>query len=291
MRVFFLSEQPCALFAGGAYLGIVDGFERFTELDPKDCLFFEFVPLNGYLPVRFILDERFLLSPPPEIELYFLENAICVRAVNFLLADQSLKVLWQKRFGKTRFTLVLQGKLQLYFENGELHIIDLPPRFMHCRAEETDFGYLLSTDTAFALLSFSGELLLVSEGKILCKQGKLSAEVPLNDCLLHTAECEWEEGRLVSCKIKTPNAPAPATFALAFFESLLIGADCEPFLTEEMRERAEYLKDFLGEFLSVVLCDEPEKIGLVYLRYERVYDVRYFRVEINEEKISNIIPL
>ncbi len=291
MRVFFLSEQPCALFAGGAYLGIVNGFERSAELDPADALFLEFAPSGGYLPVRFVFDETFLVDPPPQIELYYSENSVAVRAVNFLRADQTLSVLFQKRFGKTLLTLVRQGKLQLYFDGPVFRILDLPDCLADCTAEEISSGYLLCGESAFALLSFEGELTILSEGKVLSKEDPLRAEVPFHDCLRHTAICEWKGGELISCKIRTPREPVQATFALALFESALIGADCAPFLSPALAEKASSLKEYLGDFRSVVLCDEPDKIGLVYPRSERVYEVRYFRVETEEGKISNIRPL
>lgn len=291
MRVFFLSEQPSALYAGGAYLGIADGFERSAELDPADSLFLEFVPNSDYLPLRFVFDDAFLTAPPPQVELYFTQNAVCVRAADFLRADQTLSVLFQKRFQSALLTLVLQGKLQLFFSGPTSKLIDLPDCLLTCNAEETSFGYLLVSETAFALISFSGELLLVSEGKVLSKDKTLVAEVPFHDCLQHTAVCEWKDGKLVSCKIRSFLPPTQATFALALFESLLIGADCTPFLTEEMQEKAGLLKDFLGDFCSVVLCETPDKIGLVYKRRENIFDVRYFRVQTENGKIKNILPL
>lgn len=291
MRVFFLSEKPCALSVGGAYLGIVDGFERSVELDPADSLFCELVPIGEFLPVRFLFNESFLTNPPPQIELYFSEQSAAIYALNFLRADQTLHVLWQKRFQNVLLTLTVQGKLQLFFSGAVSKLLDLPDALSDCSAEETSFGYLLRGKNSFALISFEGELLIASEGEVLSVNETLKAEVPFHDCLSHTAVCEWKEGKLISCLIRTPHAPVQATFALALFESALIGADCSPFLSKELQEKATYLKEYLGDFRSVVLCDKPDKIGLVYLRSERVFEVRYFRVETEEEKIKNILPL
>lgn len=291
MRVFFLSEQPCALSVGGAYLGIVDGFERSVELDPADRLFCELVPAENFLPVRFWLDENFLISPPPRIELYYTETAVCIRAVDFLRADQTLRVLWQKRFKNALLTLTMQGKLQLFFGGTVSRLLDLPDCLSDCDAEETALGYLLRGKSAFCLVSFDGELEVVSEGNVLACEKTLKAEIPFHDSLLHTAVCEWERGKLVSCLVRTPNPLAPASYALALFESALIGADCAPFLCPALEEKASSLKEYLGNFCSVVLCDKPDKIGLVYKRSERVYEVRYFCVETEKEKISNIRPL
>ncbi len=291
MKVYFLSEIPCALTLNGAYLGLVDHFERSVELDPSLSLFCEFTPLNAFLPVRFALDDDFLISPPPQVRLYYTENALAVYLSDFLRADQTLHVIWQKRFQNALLTLVQQGKLQLYIGSDNAKIIDLPDALSDCLPEETADGFLLRGENAFALVSFDGELLLLSEGKVLSSDGSIKAEVPFHDSLGHTAVCEWKYGELVSCSVRTHFEPNEATFALALFESALIGADCTPFLAENLLAKADSLKEYLGDFRSVVLTGERDKVGLVYERKERVFDVRYFRIETTDGKVSNIKPI
>ena len=271
MRVCFLSEKLCALKIGGAYLGFVDGFERTTELDPKDGLFCELSPCGGeFLPLCFRFDEAFLLSPPPQAELYYTEQGVAVYLSGFLRADQTLRVLKQERFGGSLFTLTRQGKLQLALDNETgFHLTELPDCFETCTFSANREGFLLTAPTAFALLSHS----------------------PFHDSLGHTALCEWREGKLVNCSIRAAGEPTPATFALALFESALIGADVRPFLSDALAQKAGSLKEYLGDFRSVVLTDSPEKVGLVYPRKERVFDVRYYSVELSDGKISNIKPL
>lgn len=291
MKVYFLSEIPCALTINGAYLGLVDHFERSVELDPSLSIFCEFTPLSEFLSVRFALDDNFLISPPPQVRLYYTENAVAVYLSDFLRADQTLHVVWQKRFQDTLLTLVQQGKMQLYFGSGNAKIIDLPDALSDCLPEEVKDGFLLRGESAFALVSFNGELVLLSEGKVLSSDGAIKAEVPFHDSLGHVAVCEWKYGELVSCSVRTRFEPNEATFALALFESALIGADCTPFLAENLLEKADSLKEYLGEFRSVVLTGERDKVGLVYERKERVFDVRYFRIETTDGKVSNIKPI
>ncbi len=292
MRVIFLAEKPSALTLNGAYCGLIDLFERSVELDPDDGIFAEVAPAGGFLPVRFVIDNDFLLSPPPQIELYYFGGSVAVYARHFLRADQSLKVLWQKRFQNTLLTLCLQGKLQLNVENGnDFHIADLPDALEKSAARACGEDFLIEGETAFALIGKDGTVRLFSEGKILSEeQGVLQAEVPFRDALGHTALCEWQNGTLISCKIRRAEEATEATFALALFESALIGADCAPFLAPELAEKAEGLREYLGNYRSVVLTAERNKIGLVYERKERVFDVRYFTVQTENGKIRNIIP-
>lgn len=290
MRVYFLSEKQCALTVNGLYLGIVDGFERSAEIDPEDGVFCELLP-SGFLPVRFRLDGEFLLSPPPQIKLYFTENAVAVYAFNFLRADQSMRVIRQERLGGDLLTLYMQGKLFVNLENETgFHIAELPDALENCTFFPRDDGYLLEGGGWFALLSRTGEKLVLSEGQVLERAGALKAEIPFRDCLSHTAVCVWKQGALVSCTLRASREPTEATFALALFESALIGADCSPYLSGELQEKAGSLKEFLGDFRSVVLTGERDRVGLAYERKERVFDVRYFRVELSGGKVSNIIP-
>lgn len=292
MRVIFLAEKPSALTLNGAYFGLIDLFERSAELDPDDGIYIEVSPMGEFLPVRFVFDQAFLMSPPPQIKLYFFKNAVAIYAYDFLRADQSLKVLWQERFQSTLLTLCLQGKLQLNVENETgFHMVPLPDVLEKSEASIWGEYYLLNGETAFALIGKKGDLHLISKGKILSEEkGVLKAEVPFHDALGHTAICEWENGELTSCKIRRAEEATDATFALALFESALIGADCTPFLSPELAEKAESLREYLGGYQSVVLTSERDKIGLVFQRKERVFDVRYFTVQTEKGKICNIIP-
>jgi hypothetical protein len=291
MRVIFLSESAAALSVNGVYLGVADGFERTCELDPKDRVFCELKP-SGRVPVSFFFDEAFLISPPPQIKLYFFAGGVAVYAGDYVRSDASLEVVWQKRLGGTLLTLCMQGKLQLNFENETgFRMIPLPETFYGSTACALRDGFLLECETGFALLSHDGKILLLSEGRILEKESVLKAEVPFHDSMRHTAVCAWEDGRLTECTIRTAQEPTEATFALALFESVLIGADCLPFLHPSLAEKADALREFLGGFESVVLTQERDKVGLVYRRKERVYDVRYFRVSTEDGKISNIAEI
>lgn len=290
MQVYFLAERECVLRVNGIHLGIIDLFERSCELTPEDGVTCELIPFDGFLPVSFRFDESFLLQPPPQVQLYYTKNAVAVYCHAFLPSDQTLRVIWQEHFGDALLTLAVQGKVQLYLQTEQAHIIDLPWAMESCKASLIGDRFLLASDTAFALIGRDGEVLILSEGRVLSADQTLKAEIPFRDCLGHTALCEWENGKLTSCTIRTQREPTSATTALALFESVLIGADATPFLSEELAKKATDLKEYLGEFISVVLTDDPECVGLVFVRRERIFDVRYYTVELEQGKVSNILP-
>ncbi len=291
MRVYFLSEKRGALTVGGAYFGVVDAFERSAELDPADALFCECAAI-GYAPVRFCFDEQFLFSPPPHVRLYFSGGAVAVWIYDFLRDDQSLRVLWQERIAGSRLTLCMQGRLQLNLENETgFHLISLPENLADARPSACCGGVLLEGAEAFCLLSRDGEFLVRAEGTVLERGETLKAEVRFHDSAGHTAVCEWRGKELLSCTLRTTRPPTDATFALAFFESVLIGADVAPYLSDALKPKIGVLREFLGEFEHVLLRDEKDVVGLVYARRERVYEVRAFRVEVDGGKVTNITEL
>lgn len=289
MKVYFLSEKPSALTLNGVYLGMIDGFERSVELDPDDKVHAEIAPA-GCVPLRFVIDEDFLFAPPPRVNLYYTESAVAIYAFGFLREDQTLVVKREKQIGGAHFTIYRQGEIYLRYENGGTHLVPLDDRFEECEIEEIDDGYLLKGAGAFLLLRRNGTVFVRSEGEVLEAGRSLKAEIPFHDAMGHTAVSEWQGGELRSSTIRARRAPTEATYALALFESVNIGIDPTPYLHEKIRDKADSLKEFLGDYRSVVLTDNPEKVGLVYERKERVYDVRYFYITVEDGKISNITP-
>ena len=289
MRVYFLAEKLCALTINGALLGTVDGFERAAEMDPADGLVCEFAPLCGFLPVRFRFDEHFLLAPPPEITLYFTEHGVAIYCGNFLRADQSPRTVWKEQIAGTDLALELQGRVRLFMENENgRRFISLPDSFEACTVRGSGEHFLLETGEAFLLLSRKGETLVKAEGRVTEVGAQLTAEVPFHDSQGHSALCTWEGDKLTACTVRALREPTEATFALALFESVLIGADVTPFLHEDLMEKAPMLREYLGDFRSVVLTEKSDRVGLCYERRERIFDIRYFRIELADGKICNI---
>ncbi len=292
MRVYFLSEFPCTLWVGGLLLGGIDGHERSVEIDPANALFCE-CKRPACLPVSFTFDEAFLTAPPDHVRIYHTRTGVAVYVCGFLREDAALRPLAQERIRGTLLTLYVQGRVQLSLSNETgLHIVCLGDEFEGAKLREAGELFLIEAQTAFCLVTRDGEIKVTSEGTVSECGERVTAEVPFRDSLAHTALCTWEKGELTDCRIRTARTPQPATYALALFESVLIGADPAPYLAENLVPKADALKEFLGEFVSVVLTDRGDEIGLVYPRGKRVFEVRYFRVALGEDgKISNISPM
>lgn len=290
MRIFFCADIECAFFVNGAHLGIVDNFERSTQLDPADDVFCEFKAV-GYAPVRFRLDEDFLFAPPEGVELYFFRGGASVHIRGFVRDDPTLRVLWQRRLDGCLLTLCVQGRIVLNLESAQgFFQIPLPFSFETCAPSRAGKLFLLESPSAFALIDEEGRVRALSDGRVTERGARVTAEVPLHDSLGHAVRRSWTDGEAGECTLLASREPTEATFALAFFESLLIGADPLPYLAPSLAPKAGLLRQFLGPFRSVVLTEKTDVVGLVYARKERVYDVRRFRVALADGKVSNLVP-
>ena len=297
MRIYFLSALPCALFLNGAYFGVTSEFEKFIEVSPSDGIFAEFIPENA-LPIRFFITENLRFSPPDGCEIYLIKDGIAVYARDFQPADFTLRPILQKRFDETLITVYRQGKLQLSIEgNGELFIATLPPSFLPTDVKKVRSFFLLEGNGQILLFNNRAELLLCERVlSFALDETGISAKLPLSDHLQRVADCRFDftEFGVKQTKFTLLQAgertgkTVENLLPYAFFESVCIGADFAQMLTPELQEKADGLRAFLGDFSSVTLTETPNVIGLIYQKSERIFEVRYYTVELQNGKICDI---
>lgn len=218
MRVYFLSELPCRCFVSGLYLGAVDGHERTIELSPQDGHLVELIA-PGYRPIRFLFDEAFLLTPPACARLYFSEGEVAVYLSGFLSEDTHLRPIWQERRGGVLLTLYMQGGVQLSIESAKgFFLTPLPAAFADAKLTYAGETFLLETSDSFAILSEEGTVLTLADGTVSERGPSVLAEVPLHDCLGHTAVCRYEGGKLAACTLRAGREASAYTKIVALFE-------------------------------------------------------------------------
>lgn len=302
MKVYFLSSRPCALTLNDAYFGLTDRFERFAEISLKDNVFVRFTPENAQ-PIGFFLNESVRFSPPAGCEIYLLENAIAIYAKSFPPSDLTLKILAQKRFEKSLVTLFYQGELQLSIQTEKgFFISTLPPTFEKSELLFESGLFLLKAPNMIAVYTMAGERVLM-ENVLSCKieAGVLYATLPLSDSLGRVADCAWEMSEqgvtrtkctLLQSRTKSgendPETLRAELLPFAFFESILLGADCTSLLSDDLAPQADKLKGYLGDFCSVTLTDNPSVCGLVYKKAEQLFEIVNFSVTIENGKIKDI---
>ena len=297
MKIYFLASQPCALKIGGTFFGMVNDFERFAEFSLKDNLFVEFIPENA-LPICFFLNESIRFSPPANCDVYLLKDGIAIYARAFTPTDLTLRPIAQKRFDELLVTVFQQGYLQLSIQTPD-HFFNatLPPSFSVCEIFLHGGFIFLKSPLQLAVFTKTGKQLFLERVLSWSADDKeLRAVLPLSDARNRVADCTWE---LCETECKCTNfilrqsaenvaEPPPDLLAYAFFESLLIGADPTEFLSNELIPDADKISSFLGDFESVIPTDTLNVCGLIKRKSENLFEVVYYRTEMQNGKITDV---
>ncbi|HBN12861.1 MAG TPA: hypothetical protein DD415_04510 [Clostridiales bacterium] len=307
MRVYFLSCVTAALKLNGIYLGVINGFEKFVELDPADGIFAEVIPADELQPAGFIIDKKFLTAPPKFADVYLTEGDAIVYIKDFAFKSTRIEVIYQTRFCGNLITVFSQGETYLSAEGAEFGLIPLPQKFKAVRAEERKIGgrdvLALYGGDYLIIISDTGKVIFFNEVRRAEFDDRLRADVPFATCTAAIAQCEYgydgETLTLLSSKTVETRPPENDVIHFAFFESVLTRGDFARYLDDELKPRADDLKSYLGEFVSVAV--PPEKFysahgdvtaaGLVYPKAENLFEIKYFAVDISGGKISNIYPV
>ena len=307
MRVYFLSYMPAILKLNGMYIGGIDGFERHIELDPKDRVFAEIVPDENLHGVNFYLDEKFFLNPPPFCDLYSMNGDFLIFVREYAVKDGKIDVLYQNRFCGNLITLFAQGSLYLSVEGAEYSLTTLPRSF----AKFTVQTYTLAGREVLAVHTDKHLIIISERGKIIFRSAADSFEFSdtlkvtalFETCTCSQAECEYsydgETLTRISAQTRELRPPERDILHFAFFEGVLTCSDFLKYLDDSLKDRASDLRSYLGEYVSVTV--PPEKFyllhgninaaGLVYPKSKNLFEVKYFAVDLEGDKISNIYPV
>ena len=252
------------------------------------------------LSPKALITEKLRFSPPDHCEVYILKDGIAVFAKSFPPSDFSLKLVAQQRFRENLVTVFRQGDLQISIETSKgFFVAPLSPCFEPCKIFWEHGLFFVEGQGALAVFNAAGECVLnekISEYRI--ENDVLSAVLPLSDSRGRFAECAWaltdDACFQTSFKVrqtdtgKDEETLRDELIPYAFFESVLIGADFSELLSDELKERAQHIKAFLGDFVSVVLTEQPNTCGLVRKKKERLFEVHYFTAEVKDGKIVDI---
>lgn len=296
MKIYFLSAIPCALRINGVFFGTVNNFERFADCSLKDNLFIEFLPAN-LSPIRFFLTENIRFCAPEGCEIYLLRDGIALYARDFLYPDTRLQILSQTRKENLLVTFFRQGKTQLCAEWNEGFFTSEFPEFLFpCQVDFLDGILLLRSEKGIAVYGKTGEILLCEKTVSNDLEGNiLRARLPLADSLGRYADCEWELGErgcirtnFTLLQASEKEISTEELIPYAFFESVLFGGDYGQFLSEDLQEKAEDIRAFLGEYESVLLTERTTECALVRRKGERIFEASYFTVELQNGRICDI---
>ena len=303
MLYYFLCATPCALKLNGEYKGIAN--QNFTFLD-FDEGFLEFTPLDQ----TFYAVSVFLDGTNPKST----QNCKIIDLYGgFLIIPEFSKKLCAdfKLFQKNTFQLSStisvscynHGGVKLFLSNETDFFIDGIPfvpekvKFETCAYKGNEYIVAVCMAKKSLILGYKVNGKITQVFKNLCdgygfENNTITTLENKTDLLCHSISCKWafeENVKLVNYTISTKRSPFSLPEKLipyAFFEEILIGGDATVFLSPKLKERANDLKEFLGDFIQVLPPPHFKGDDLITLLYYN--KVEYAKIELDGGLISNI---
>ena len=307
MRIYFLSYVPAVLKLNGIYVGGIDGFERHIDVDLSDRIFAEILPAENLQPANFFIDEDFIKKPPEFADVYFDGSDAFIYIRNYAVKDIKLKVIFQRRFCGNLITVFSQGGVYLAAEGAVCELTPLPTCFKELESEENAIAgkdvLALKSGNRLVLISESGKIIFSNPVEKYAFGDNFTVTAAFETCLACKAECVYsydgENLKLISSRTYETEPPDDSVLHFAFFESVLTCGDYASYLHSDIKDRADDIKGYLGDFVSVTVPTEKfytlhpgeRAAGLVYPKGENLFEIKYFAAEIKDKKISNIYPV
>lgn len=309
MYYYFSAKFSSILKINGVYYGEIDKKIKRVQILERNA-FIEVCPLElKQVPFSFILNEKFLSSPPNGVSLVDLKGGFLIE-FDLLQDNSPFRVLSQEKFSHAVVTV--------FKENGLKVSIETPTDFF---AETVSFATQTASISHFVLankpliaIKFSGEdnllncyLLDNKIKKVFSRKvsdfsfaNGFSTTEEILDIAKHRQTCSWilQDDKFVKGETSLStiedfcmdNLPEHV-LGYAFLEELACGGNVDNFLNDNIKDNKEFLTEYLGNFLGVMPPPdfrEFDEIGLIYKHGENKYKVEYFRFEIVSRKISNI---
>lgn len=317
MRVHFSSSMPCALKLGGALVGFCGEAEKFTDLPDGEKVPAEFIPADGnFMPITFVIDERFFQSPPRCCDVIRYSCGADICAARFLPRDVGLRVLAQSREGDILATVFDNGGVQLSLESPNGFISEALPRTESYEIASEQIGgeqfvrVSCKDEKKIELLLYNKALECAFRDRVSdfsCGE-KLTVRLDFADVVGHSATriLRAEGGALLpeTVQVNAANDVDPSLLderilPFAFFQEIAVGGNFTAYLSEELAQKQDRIKEYLGDFVGVYLPKEifyltygkQNAAGLLYRRGDNVWDAKFFSLQSENGKITNIIPI
>lgn len=301
-----MSERTAALKLNGAYLGVIDSFERFVDVDGGGKILAEVVPDGDALPLSFFIEDALFAAPPDFLDVYLCGGDAVIYVSRFERRTRELKVVAQTGFRGGQYTLFLtDGRVYLNCERGtncSLH--ELPRCCENATLSESNIGgypvLLVGGAGYLAIISEDGRRVFFNPAESWQCGDKLTVTVNFNTCAGCRAVCTFgydgREMKLEGSRTEERVPPADDVLHFAFFESVLTRGNFAKYLCDDLKENAAALPGFLGGFVDVSVPykkffdvhGDIRAAGLVYPQSKNLFTVKYFAVDIENGKITNI---
>lgn len=304
MRIYFLSERAAGLKLNGAYMGVIDGFEKFIDVDLSQKILAEVLPDGDTEAVNFFIDDNFFKAPPDFADVYLTEGDAVIYFNRFQPRVKRLEVLAQTNFNGLQVTLFLNGDVYLNCEGKTCNLYHLPQGFEKAKLTLAEIGgkwvVLVEGENCLSIISESGKQIFLNPAASWTCGDKLKVTVNFATCAACRAVCTFAyDGEKMTLEDSQTREYAPINEEImhfAFFESVLTRADFEKYLCAELKQSAAALPEFLGDFIDVAVPYSKfyerhgniKAAGLVYPAAKNLFKIKYFAVDIDGGKITNV---
>lgn len=304
-----MSERTAALKLNGAYMGFIDGFERFVDVDGGEKILAEAVPGDDALPLSFFIDDALFTSPPDFLDVYLTGGDAVIYVSRFERRTRGFKVIAQTGFCGGQYTLFsTDGRVYLNCEKGaDCTLHELPRCCENAGFTESSIGgfpvLLIGGDGYLTIISEDGRRVFYNPAESWQCGDKLLVTVNFNTCAGCRAVCTFgydgNKMTLEGSRTEERVPPDETVLHFAFFESVLTRGDFAKYLCDDLKANAAALPGYLGEFVDVSVpykkfYDEHGDIraaGLVYPQSKNLFTVKYFAVDTEDGKITNIFEV
>lgn len=310
MFYYFSCDFPAVIKINGVYYGNIFNTVKPLRVSGSSP-FIEVCPLqSASFPLNFILNDEFLTTPPPFTSVTDLKGGYLIK---FYKAHNNLpfKVIKQDKFQDAIVTVFTENSLKLSIETPSdfyaqtFHLSECPVEIFRFNQNERSLiaVNLKAEINLLCVYSLSPPISKVFEREVFdfSVENGLSTVEKFNDLAKHTLSCEWDfcDGKyqkrafnLTCADDFTANKLSPRILPFAFFEQVLVGGSLDEYLTDKVLKNADKLHGYLGEFTGVFpppTFRDIEEVGLVYPLGENLYQAEYFKCELLDGKIDNII--
>lgn len=309
MYYYFSSAYPAVIKLNGIYYGTISDTIKSINIDGKLPLV-EVCPLGtNERQVTFFPDTDFLLSPPDGVLVTDLNGGYLLKFLKTTKVGD-FKVIEQKRFSSFLATVFIENGLKVSIETQSGFFADT----IDLCAEKAEIVEFSLNGCVFCAITFKGDenFLAVFEISEQIKRvffkavsdcafdGGFYTTETFSDIAKHVVKSEWEftNGAFTKKHIHVERAKDFDLLSLnkkilpfAFLEELLVCGNISEFLADNLKENADKLKSYLGDFIGIMpppIFRAPDEIGLIYQRGKNKYIVKYCTFDIDNNKICNL---
>lgn len=310
MYFYFFCEYPAVIKFQGIIFGTVNNSVKFCDLD-KPYPLVEICPLMGKGEnVAFYPADDFLDLPPRGVTVTDLKGGYFLRFSKSDNAD-GFSILAQEKYRDATITAFRENGYKISMETQTGFFAET----LAFAPKTADFthGEGVNSDLIFSVFDCGNKKILnvygINERTLLFSKEVDGFEVTatgftttekLRDMAKHTIMREYsfkgnsitETSRKVTASEKFDREKLPEKLVpYAFSEEFLCGGDYAFYLADGIKENADKLGGFFGEFLGVTpppLFRDYREIGFIRKIAEGKYSVDYFTFSVVNGKIENI---